>query len=350
MMTELLVPLGFIVGISLTISFVCSLMESSLLSVPYPYVKYLADNGSRRGRILLGFKDDLGVPIAAILILNTVSNTMGAAVGGAFIAPYGEKALIVFSISYTVLVLILSEIIPKQLGGEYARSVAVLIAIPLKIMTKVLFPLIWVTRIFSSRIQSDTEEPQFSHHEVLSMAELGHEEGVIDVLEDSVIRNVIGLDRVLVRDILTPRVVVFSLPDDTVVSELAGRLFSFPHTRIPLFSKDESDITTAYVTQRDVAKELLEGDKEKKLNEISRPLTTVPDMMRVDKLLLQMVETQTPLCAVVNEHGGFAGLVTLEDILEEIIGREIVDEFDKVQDLRTYAKTLNELRGRTEKF
>jgi CBS domain containing-hemolysin-like protein len=347
-MAELLVPLSIIVGISLTLSFICSLMESSLLSVPYPYVKYLADSGSRRGRILMGFKEDLGVPLAAILILNTISNTMGAAVGGAYIAQYGEKKLIAFSIVFTVLVLIVSEIIPKQLGGVYAKNVSVLIAIPLKVMTKVLSPLIWVTRIFSSRIQSDSEEPLVSHHEVLSMAELGHEEGVIDVLEDSVIRNVIGLDRILVRDILTPRVVVFSLSDMTTIGELADTLFSFPHTRIPIFSKEEPDMTRGYVTQRDVARELLEGGTQKKLHEISRPLKTVPDMMRVDKLLLEMVETQTPICAVVNEHGGFAGVVTLEDILEEIIGKEIVDEFDKIRDLRTYAKKLHELRGRTE--
>lgn len=347
-MAEILLPLSIIVGLSLLLSFLCSLMESALLSAPYPYVKYLADGGSKRGLILLGFKEDLGTPISAILILNTIANTMGAAIGGAYVAPLGEKPLVVFSIFFTVLVLIFSEIIPKQIGSVFSRNVVVLIALPLTLLVKILYPFIIFTRFFSRAIKSDSELPSVSHHEVLSMAELGHEEGVIDVLEDSVIRNVIGLDRVLVKDILTPRVVVFSLDEEKLISELRQELFSFPHTRIPLFSSNQADIATGYVTQRDVAKEILEGDSSKKLKELSRPLKSVPDMMRVDKLLLQMVESHTPICAAIDEHGGFAGVVTLEDILEEIIGREIVDEFDKIRDLRSYAKTLHELRGRTD--
>jgi CBS domain containing-hemolysin-like protein len=178
------------------------------------------------------------------------------------------------------------------------------------------------------------------------MAEMGHEEGVIDVFEDSVIRNVIGLDRVLVKDILTPRVVVFSLNENIKVGELEKKVLDFPHTRIPLFSPEDPDTVRGYVTQRDISRFLLEGEKDKTLKDFSRTIATVPDVMRADKLMLQMVENHEPICSVVNEHGGFAGLVTLEDLLEEIIGREIVDEFDTVRDLRTYAKTLHELSGK----
>lgn len=348
-MAETFFILFIVVGFAVFVSFLCSLMEAALLSVPLPYVKYLADSGSRAGKVLLGFKEKLDDPIATILILNTVSHTLGAAIGGAYASEYGERALVLFSFIFTIIVLILSEIIPKQLGSKYARQTALLIALPLQVAIKVLYPIVYFSKFFSRGIGAHNDEPLVSHHEVLSMAELGHEEGVIDGLEDSVIRNVIGLDRVLVRDVLTPRVVAFSLQEDTVIDTLASDLFSFPHTRIPLFSSEEPDSTSAYVTQRDIAKELLEGDRSKKVKELSRPLKTVPDMMRVDKLLLQMVEGQNPMCAVVNEHGGFAGLVTLEDILEEIIGREIVDEFDQVRDLRTYAKTLNKLKGRTER-
>ena len=169
---------------------------------------------------------------------------------------------------------------------------------------------------------------------------------MLDVFEDSVIRNVIGLDRVLVKDILTPRVVVFSLIETTKVGELSKSVLEFPHTRIPLFSESDPDAVKGYVTQRDIARYLIEGENDKELSDFSRPIATVPDVMRADRLMLQMVENHEPIASVVNEHGGFAGVVTLEDLVEEIIGKEIVDEFDAVRDLRTYAKTLHELSGK----
>ena len=343
----MMISLFFVVTFALIVSFICSLMESAIFSVPLPYVKYLADTGSRSGKILLSFKENMGNAISAILILNTVSHTLGASIGGGMVSEYGPTYVVIFSIIFTILVLVLSEIIPKQIGTVYARQVSVLIAIPLKFMITVLYPFVWLTQLFSKRIGHNNEEPLVSHQEVLTMAELGHEEGVIDVFEDSVIRNVIGLDRVLVRDILTPRVVVFSMLEETTVGDLDKSVLDFPHTRIPLFSKGDPDTVKGYVTQRDIARFILEGEKDKHLKDFSRPIATVPDVMRADKLMLQMVENHEPICSVVDEHGGFAGVVTLEDLVEEIIGKEIVDEFDAVRDLRTYAKTLHELSGKS---
>jgi len=321
-------------------------MEAALFSVPLPYVKYLADKNTKTGKILLSFKENMGNPIAAILIVNTVSHTLGASIGGALVSDLGETSVIIFSLVFTILVLILSEIIPKQLGTVYARQTSILIAIPLKFIISAIYPLVWITQLFSKRIGHNHDEPLVSHQEVLTMAELGREEGVIDVFEDSVIRNVIGLDRVLVKDILTPRVVVFSLIETTKVGELSKSVLEFPHTRIPLFSESDPDAVKGYVTQRDIARYLIEGENDKELSDFSRPIATVPDVMRADRLMLQMVENHEPIASVVNEHGGFAGVVTLEDLVEEIIGKEIVDEFDAVRDLRTYAKTLHELSGK----
>jgi CBS domain containing-hemolysin-like protein len=341
----MLLILGIVIGVALSISFMCSLMEATLLSVSLPYIRYLADAGSKRAKIILGFKERIGVPISAILILNTVSHTVGASIGGSIVSSYGEKAVIAFSIVFTVLVFFLSEILPKKIGSTYNRQVSLLIAIPLQMMVKILSPIIYVTEIFSKRVsQGGEDEPRISHEEVISMAELGKEEGVIDSLEDSVIRNVIGLDTVLVRDVLTPRVVVFSLKEGTLVSSLKESLFSLPHSRIPVFPDDTLDEPSGYVTQRDLSKVMLEGDGTEVIKDLKRSLVSVPDTLRADKLMLQMVDRQVPICAVINEHGGFAGVVTLEDILEEIIGKEIVDEFDEVRDLRNYAKTLHELK------
>ncbi len=341
----MILVLVIVVSAALAISFLCSLMEAALLTVSLPYLRYLAESGSKRAKIMLNFKEKLGEPIAAILILNTVSHTLGASIAGSIVSVYGDRALIGFSVIFTILVLFVSEIVPKKLGSDYNRQVSLLIAIPLQMLITLLYPLIYVTEIFSKKMGNGAEEePKISHEEVLSMAELGKEEGVIDSLEDSVIRNVIGLDTVLVRDILTPRVVVLSFKEGLLVSTLRDTLFALPHSRIPVFPDNDLDEPSGYVTQRDIAKALLSGCQTETIKDLIRPIDSVPDTLRVDKLMLQMVDRQVPICAVINEHGGFAGVVTLEDILEEILGSEIVDEFDEVRDLRSYAKTLHELK------
>lgn len=337
-----MLSLIIIVGLSLLISFSCSIMEAAFLTVPYAHVKSVAESGSRAGKILLSFKDDVRKPIAAILLLNTVSHTVGAAVGGAYVAEiFGHDALVVFSVLFTLMILYLSEIPPKELGVIYCRRVSILMVYPLVFMIKLFYPLIWVSERISKLFGHDDDTPSLSLAEVLSVADIGSEEGVLDRLEGSVIRNIIGLDRRLVKDILTPRVVVFRLEENTRAGELSESIMSWNFTRVPLFPEDEPDRIERYVLQRDVFRALLRGQSEIRLRDLARPLTTISNLMRADQLLLQMFEKREHICAVVDEHGGFAGLITLEDIIEEIVGREIVDEYDLVSDLRSYAQSLS---------
>ena len=188
-----------------------------------------------------------------------------------------------------------------------------------------------------------------SHQEILSMAAIGKEEGALDDLEGSVISNVISLDEELVKDLLTPRVVVFRLDKDTKLSEVAADIGEWNFSRVPLFSKKEPDHLTAYVNQRDIYRELLAGNVDETLEDLARPLKTVPELMRADKLLLTMFEEKEHICAVVDEHGGLAGIITLEDIIEEIVGIEIVDEYDSVSDLRTFAKLQKFIKQKRKK-
>jgi CBS domain containing-hemolysin-like protein len=318
-------------------------MEAALFAVPIAHVKHLADSGSRSGRILMGFKEELGRPIAAILILNTISNTIGASVAGAIVASqYDQRAVIIYSLLFTTLILCFSEIIPKHLGATHSKTVSPYIARPLLLLIKLFAPCIAVTNLLSSAFGFSEGEASVSEDEVLSLTKLGREEGVIDHLEGSVIRNIIGLDRLLVKNILTPRVVVFRIAEDTKAGELSSELSTWNHTRVPLYEPGSSDKISSYIIQRDIFRSLVGGDEEKRLSELSRPITTVSEFMRVDKLLLQMFELRETICSVVDEHGDFAGIVTLEDIIEEIVGREIVDEYDLVSDLRSYARILNE--------
>ena len=336
--------------VSLGVSALCSLMEAALYAVPIGHVKHLSESGSRVGAILQRFKDDVGRPISAILILNTVSHTAGAAVAGAAAAElFGNEGMVIFSLIFTLLILYLSEIVPKVVGVVYCKRVAAIMAYPLSYLVLILAPLISVSQKIAEFIKPKEGAPQVSHQEMLSMADIGTEEGSLDLLEGSVIKNVIGLDQVLVRDVLTPRVVVFRKLETTKLSEISDELPEWNFSRVPIYAEDDSDHLTGYVIQRDIYRELLQGNLDLELRELARPIHTVPELMRVDLLMLEFFEKKEHICAVVDEHGGLAGLITLEDVIEEIVGREIVDEYDTISDLRTFAKILRVARSRKVK-
>jgi CBS domain containing-hemolysin-like protein len=333
--------LALIVVLSLMLSFVCSVMEAALLTVPLAYVRHLSNSGSRAGRILAEFKEDIRKPIAAILLLNTISHTLGAAVGGALVGRlFGDDMVLVFSAVFTLMLLYFAEIPPKELGVIYSRQASVIIAFPLKVMIYLMYPFIYISEFVARFVGKDFDQPSVSLAEVLSIAAIGSEEGVLDKLEGSVIHNVIGLDKRLVKDILTPRVVVSRLAEETKVGELETDVLSWSHSRIPVHPEEEPDKVDRYVLQRDVLRALVRGQKDLALRDLSRPLNSVSELMKTDQLLLQMFEKREQICAVYDEHGGFAGIVTLEDIIEEIVGREILDESDLVGDMRSHAKKL----------
>lgn len=348
-----LIPvLAVIVLLSLGASFLCSLTEAAIYAVPIAHVKHLAEKRSRRGLALQRIKEDIGRAIAAILVINTLCNIAGPTVGGWIIGslfPGNSAVLIAFSAGLALMILLVGEILPKTIGVVYCRSVASLVAPVLLLVMKLLSPLLSVSKMLDALLRRGREAPSVSPHEVISLTEMGQEEGALDELEGEVIQNVIGLDRVLVRDILTPRVVVFRLCEETRLEDVRADIGSWRFSRIPLFPEGQPESLTSYVTQRDVYRALFAASDAGRLREISRPLNTVPELLGVDKLLLQMVDDKEHICAVVDEHGGFAGIITLEDILEELLGREIVDEYDAVADLRAFAKVLRLSRRRSRK-
>lgn len=320
-------------------------MEAAFYAVPIHYIKGLAESGSKTGKLLLKFKTDIGKPIAGILIVNTVANTVGAAVAGwAAGELYGSDFLVVFSGFFTLAILFCSEILPKQAGVVHCRRVATIIAYPLRVIIFFTYPLILVTEHLSRWIKRE-DGVSLSPQEILSVAAIGTEEGALDHFEGSVITNVIGLDELLVKNVLTPRIVVFRKRETMLISEIRNELSDWNYTRVPLFADEDPDHLTSYVIQRDIYRELLKGN-DLPLSDLARPLVTIPELMRVDKALLKMFEEKEHLFAVVDEHGSLAGIITLEDIIEEIVGREIVDEYDAVSDLRTFAKLLRFTRHR----
>ena len=257
----MLILLLSVIVLSLGLSFLCSLMEAALLTVPLSYVKAKADQASRTAQILLKWKNDISEPISAILILNTISHTVGATVSGAMVDNiYGDKALALFSVIFTLLILYLSEIIPKQIGAIYHKPLSLLFVKPLNWLIKAFYPLIQTTNWASSWIGGKTKEPGVSVQELLSMAKMGEKENVIDPLESSVISNVIQLENIMVRDIATPRSVVIKAPESMKLEEILDKIDQWNPTRIPLMDDDDPDRVVGYVHQRDLLLNLMKGN------------------------------------------------------------------------------------------
>ena len=334
--------------LALCVSAMMSFTEAVLYAVPLSVARHQAELGGRGWKLIHGFKLRMGRPIAAILIVNTIANTVGAAIAGATATVvFGEAGLLWFSVLFTLAVLTCGEVIPKVIGVAYCRQVAFIIAYPLYWLTVIFSPLLWLFESVTKRIEGDSPSQSVSSEEVLSIARIAGEEGALDSLEGRIIKNVIGLDEVVVADVLTPRVVVFRIPEDMLLSEVEKEISQWSHSRVPIHTAGDPEHLTGYVTQRDVYRELLLKNHQKRLREISRPLTSLPEVMSTDKLLLHMIEKKEHICAVVDEHGGLAGIVTLEDILEELVGQEILDEYDTITDLRAAARSLrSEARAR----
>ena len=332
-MTELVLAVSLAIGFSA----LCSLFEAVLYSVPVGHVEAMAESGKRTGQILRAMRERVDRPIAAILSLNTIAHTVGAAwAGAAYLVVYGEEHLLLFSAVFTLAILLLSEVIPKTAGVVYSRGLAGPVARPLLAMVWVFRPLIWLTGQVTRLIARDQGFPGVSAEELLVMARLGRKEGVIDADEAAAIENILGLKEKTVRDIMTPRTVVFSLAVSSTLGQVRDSAKSLGHARVPVFDSDADDVVGT-VHRQDLLAAMAEGQWDRTLEELMRPVDFVADSVTADRLLRRLLETRQHLVMAIDEYGGLAGLVTLEDVLEEILGTEIVDEFDPAEDMRELA-------------
>ncbi|MDX1647155.1 MAG: CNNM domain-containing protein [Longimicrobiales bacterium] len=321
------------------VSALCSLSEASIYAVRRPFIRTLTQTGSAAGPVLESFKNNMERPIAAILIVNTAANTAGAAVAGAQASSlFGPESLIWFSILFTLGVLLISEIFPKILGVVYNRPVARLVALPWKGAIAVLTPLVWLVEHVSRWVKPAGQVFAAPEEEVMQFAQISADEGSISVDEAVMVRNVLALDDLTAQEMMTPRTVVFRLPATMTLREVSEHVDAWHHSRIPIYDPEGSDRWTGLVRSADVLARLASGAVEVRLDELARPLHFVPDTIHGHLLLQRFIEERTHLFAVVDEFGGMAGVVTLEDVFESLIGREIVDEVDQVADLREVAR------------
>ncbi len=344
-----MLALAISVGAVLVVSAFCSLSEASIYAVRRPYVRGLAAAGQRSGRILDEFKDNMDQPIAAILVVNTLANTAGAAVAGAQAAAlFGGDAVVWFSAIFTLLVLCFSEIIPKVLGVVYNRTIARVVALPWSLLIVLLAPITYLVGRVSEWLKPNEPVLAAPEDEVRALAQLSAEEGSILELEASLVANVLKLNDIAARDIMTPRRVVFRLSEDTRIDQLRDHVGDWQFSRIPVHHPEDSEKWTGVVRAADVLVALAQGRGDTLLKDLSAPLNFVPEGIPAHELLQRFLKERTHLFGVVDEFGGVGGVASLEDVMEELLGQEIVDEVDRAADLRELARRKYGRRGQSD--
>ncbi len=339
-----MIELMIVVALVVLTSAMCSLFEAVLYSVPISQIENLVSAKHRSGVILRDLRENVNEPITAILSLNTLANTSGAAVSGAIaVDVLGPGSVVHFSIVFTFMILILSEIIPKTAGVVYSRRLAVIIARPLKWMVWVFRPMIWfcgkITRIVSGA--GGREPAQVSEEELLTLTRLSMRSGAIDNDEARVIHNILSLEDKTVHRVMTPRTVLFGLDCNITVDEARKAKGILLHSRIPVYQRHFEDVV-GIVHRHDILAEAADDKLDTTLKALMKPVDFVLESSRLNIVLKKFLDHGKHLFVVLGEFGGLAGVVTLEDVLEEILGQEIVDEFDQVTDMQQLARTRKE--------
>jgi CBS domain containing-hemolysin-like protein len=333
-----MIQLAAAVGFAIIISAGCSLFEAVLYSVPIRHIETLAQRGKSSGKIFRKLRANIEQPIAAILSLNTIANTAGAAfAGSAASAVFGSQYLGYFSALFTLAVLILSEIIPKTTGVVYARSLVPLVAHPLKVIVWIMTPVIWVSSLVTRLIGGRKTEDVITAEEIRVMSRLSLRSGGIKTFQNRAIENILTLQNKKAKDVMTPRTVIFSLSEHLTLDEAGKTVNKWEHSRFPVYDQDMEDVVGIVLT-KDFFLALAEGRMDRRLTDLMRPVNFVVETARLSNVLTDFLELKQHLFVVLDEYGGLSGLISLEDILEEIIGREIVDESDEVADKRELAR------------
>jgi CBS domain containing-hemolysin-like protein len=322
MMTTLLL----VVGVSLGISFVCSILEAVLLSISHSYVAILQERGHPAGNLLARMRGNIDEPIAAILTLNTIAHTVGAAMGGAMaLEVFGNRWIALFSAVLTLVILIFSEILPKTVGATFWQELAPLAARILRwmilLMRPVLVPLAFFNRLITPKGKKGST---VSRAELEVLAEIGRREGTIDQDEWEVMSNVMNLDEVRVGQVMTPRTQVVAIPVEWSLAEAQRVMLEEGHLRLPVY-EGSVDRVVGVLLARDLWKAVVAGVAD--LRDVTREPMFVPESKLVEDLIREMRKRRIKMAIVLDEYGGTAGLVTLEDLIEEIVG-EIQDEHE----------------------
>lgn len=322
---------------ALGISFLCSILEAVLLSTPMSFISMKEEEGNKTAKLLKKYKTEIDGPVAAILSLNTIAHTIGAAgVGTEAVDVFGEEYFGVISAILTILILVFSEIIPKTIGANSWRVLALPATKIIKGLMVITYPLVKLSEYITKIFDRGEEQATVSREEVSAMVNVGVEEGVFQVKEKKIIQNFIKLDSVLAEDIMTPNLVVESVPETMTMKEFYA-LKELSHSRIPVY-KENRDYITGYILRATVLERLAEDKFDIKLSQIMRPMLSFGEEESVSVIWEKMLESKEHISVITDEYGCMRGLVTMEDVIETMLGVEIVDEYDKTEDMQELAR------------
>ncbi|MEX0987828.1 MAG: CNNM domain-containing protein [Bacteroidales bacterium] len=334
--------------LALVISFACSVMEAVLLTTPTSYLYVRNEEGSKTAGHLINLKIKIDKPLSAILSLNTIAHTVGAAgVGAQAVKVFGEVYFGLVSAILTLMILVFSEIIPKTIGARYWRQLAIIVGNAVRVTIVITYPLVVVSALFTRMFAKNYGEKTTSREEFSALAMIGREEGVFGEKENKIIQNILRLRTLKVGEIMTPRVVV-SAADENMALEDFPKVTEFLHfSRIPVFHETLDNIS-GFVFRQTVFEKLSENDNSLKLKDIKRDILITHQSRAIFSVWEEMLERKEHIAVIVDDFGGLEGIVTMEDIIETLLGFEILDETDTVSDMQEYAR--ERWRTRQEKY
>lgn len=326
-----------IMFLALAISALCSMLEATLLSTPLSFITGLEDQGVKGAKRLKNLKQNTDKPIAAILCLNTIANTVGASLVGSLAAQvYESTAVGILSTVFTLAILIFSEIIPKTIGTSYWRRLALPASVIISGMIFISYPLVWVLQRITRLISSNSTQVSVSREDISAMVSVATEEEVIEKDEKKMIQNLLKLDEMTAHEIMTPSTVVEMAEGGMTVREFYDSELS--HSRILVYDEDNSDYVIGYVLRQTVLEKMAEDKFKTNIRDISRPILSFPEEESVGNIWEKFLEKKEHISVIIDEYGTFRGIVTMEDVIETMLGQEIVDEKDEVVDMQEYAK------------
>jgi len=329
--------LFFYFFVVLGVSFLCSLLESFILSVTHAHISIVSKDRPALGKKLSYFKENINRPLSAILSLNTIANTVGAAsVGAIALIEFGSSWVAIMSGILTLSILIFSEIIPKTIGALYWKRILVPATFAVQVLIVMTYPLVVLLELLSKWLAKEGNGDKVSREEVIAMAELGEDEGTIEESESTVIENVLMLDDIPVEEVLTPRSVIFALDKTSSVREVLDKYNDIEFSRIPVYEEGLDNII-GIVRRHVLLKSKAEDQFDVTMGELAKPIHTVEENDSVGDVLDEFVKRREHLFMVKDQFGQVAGLITLEDAIETLLGIEIVDETDSVVDMRKLA-------------
>ena len=331
-------PLITYMLLALVVSSICSVLEATILSTPITFINTLEQQGAKGAARLKKLKTDIDRPISAILIVNIIANTVGASLVGAEAAKLFQSTGVgVISGLFTFLILVFSEIIPKTIGSNYWRNLAVPASAVIQGMIYITYPIVWLVEKFT-HLLTDDSAPSVSREEVVAMVSTGAEEGVLEKEENKMIQNLLKLDDVTAHEIMTPSSVVTMAESSQTIREFYNSDDFAKFSRIPLYEEENDDYITGYVLKQEILEKLAQDKFNIKLKDLARPILSFNEDESVSNIWEKLLEKKEHISVIIDEYGSMRGIVTMEDVIETMLGFEIVDEKDEVVDMQELAK------------